>query len=145
MHGACIDHPLNKWFEFKIPKTTVDPNFIRNAIQETAFSQAKPNAKIVWLGKKPCIEHLTKSKKGNHWEIALLTFESKRESINIKVDKAQGIWLAEMLVKLSVHNLKAYSLVEVKEDYVATGLTDFELFWDNKPVNTLYKAGLLQL
>jgi hypothetical protein len=22
---------------------------------------------------------------------------------------------------------------------------DFELFWDNKPVNTLYKAGLLRL
>ena len=25
------------------------------------------------------------------------------------------------------------------------GFDDFELFWDNKPVNTLYKAGLLQL
>jgi hypothetical protein len=35
-------------------------------------------------------------------------------------------------------------LQEVKEDYEAAGFEDFELFWDNKPVNTLYKAGLLQ-
>jgi hypothetical protein len=33
----------------------------------------------------------------------------------------------------------------VKTDYEATGLDDFELFWDNKPVNTLYKLGLLHL
>ena len=32
-----------------------------------------------------------------------------------------------------------------KEDYEKSGLEDFELFWDNKPVNTLYKAGLLRL
>jgi hypothetical protein len=33
----------------------------------------------------------------------------------------------------------------VKADYENAGLEDFELFWDNKPVTTLYKAGLLQL
>jgi hypothetical protein len=31
------------------------------------------------------------------------------------------------------------------DSYNAAGLEDFELFWDNKPVNTLYKAGLLML
>ena len=34
---------------------------------------------------------------------------------------------------------------EVKESYEASGLDDFELFWDNKPVNTLYKVGLLKI
>ena len=28
---------------------------------------------------------------------------------------------------------------------VVEGLEDFELFWDNKPINTLYKFGLLEL
>ena len=32
-----------------------------------------------------------------------------------------------------------------KESYEAAGLEDFELFWDNKPVTTLYKAGLLRI
>lgn len=74
-----------------------------------------------------------------------LTFETKKETINIKVDKEQGIWLAAMLDKLDIHNVKTFTLQEVKDDYASAGLEDFELFWDNKPVNTLYKAGLLQL
>ena len=50
-----------------------------------------------------------------------------------------------MLESLSINTIKTYTLQEVKENYEAAGLNDFELFWDNKPVNTLYKAGLLQL
>jgi hypothetical protein len=97
------------------------------------------------LGNQPSVEIITKSKKGNQWEICSLSFETKKETIEIKTDKEQGIWLAAMLKKLSVDNSKTYSLQEVKEEYELAGLEDFELFWDNKPVNTLYKAGLLQL
>ena len=65
--------------------------------------------------------------------------------MDIKVDKEQGIWLAEMLQKVSVENAKTYTAQEVKDSYEAAGLEDFELFWDNKPVNGLYKVGLLRL
>ena len=34
---------------------------------------------------------------------------------------------------------------EVKENYESAGLEDFELFWDNKPVSSLNKTGLLRL
>jgi len=34
------------------------------------------------------------------------------------------------------------TLKEVKADYELAGLEHFELFWDNKPVNGLNKAGL---
>ena len=74
-----------------------------------------------------------------------LTFQAKKETINIKVDVQQGIWLAGMLDKLSVDNIKTWTWQEVKDDYETHGLEDFELFWDNKPVNTLYKTGLLRL
>jgi hypothetical protein len=36
-------------------------------------------------------------------------------------------------------------LVDIKADYSAAGLEDFDLFWDNKPINTLNKAGLLRI
>jgi hypothetical protein len=36
-----------------------------------------------------------------------------------------------------------FPLSKVKADYEAAGLEDFELFWDNKPMNTMRKAGLL--
>jgi radical SAM superfamily enzyme YgiQ (UPF0313 family) len=145
MHGACFDYPLHKWFDFKVPKTTVDPGFIRKALTEEEYTAAKPTAKIVWLGKPPILEHYTKSKKGNQWEMTALTFHGKKETLTINVDKQQGIWLSEILPRLSVNNITQLSWQEVKVSYEAAGLEDFELFWDNKPVSTLYKMGLLRL
>ncbi len=59
--------------------------------------------------------------------------------------KEQGIWLAEMLEQLSAQAAAPLTLKDVEASYTAAGLEDFELFWDNKPVNTLYRVGLLQL
>ena len=145
MHGACFDYPLQKWFDFKVPKTSIPPDYIAKAILEEEFGIVKPTAKVIWLGKQPAIESFTKSKKGSQWEMSSLTFQSKKESFNIKVNLEQGQWLFKILQQLSINNIKTYTLKEVKEDYEAAGLDDFELFWDNKPVNALYKIGLLQL
>ena len=77
--------------------------------------------------------------------MANLSFETKKETISISVDAAQGKWLHSLLPKLSIENIKQYALQEVKEDFENFGLEDFELFWDNKPMNTLYKVGLFHL
>ena len=74
-----------------------------------------------------------------------LSFITKKETQDIKVNKAQGEWLTSALPKLSIHNAKMLTVQELKESYEAAGLEDFELFWDNKPVNTLHKFGLLRL
>ena len=145
MHGACLDHPLSKWFEFKVPKTTVHPNFITNALMEEETGTVKPSSKVVYLGKQPSMELITKSKKGASWEMSSLTFQGKKEKVNISVQPHHGTWLTNILQQLSVANTstKTYTLQEVKDSYEAAGLDDFELFWDNKPVNGLHKLGLL--
>lgn len=145
MHGIGINEPLQKWFEFKVPKTKVAPDYIAQVLTEDLYSTAKPTTKIVWLGRQPAVEHFTKSKKGNSWEMASLTFQDKKEKYSISVGREQGDWLAAMLEKLSVNNSKTLTLQEVKDSYQAAGFEDFELFWDNKPVNTLHKVGLLKL
>ncbi|MEI8058830.1 MAG: B12-binding domain-containing radical SAM protein [Ferruginibacter sp.] len=145
MHGSCFDLPLHKWFEFKTPKTTVQPDYIAKLLTEEAYVSTNPNTKIVWLGNTPKVETFTKSKKGNQWEICSLSFETKKETFQIKVNHSEGMWLATIIEQLSIKNNKSYTLQEIKDNYEAAGLNDFELFWDNKPVNTLYKVGLLQL
>jgi hypothetical protein len=50
-----------------------------------------------------------------------------------------------MLEKLSISQPKTHTLKEVMDDYETAGLEDFELFWDNKPMNTMNKMGLLKL
>ncbi|MBZ0098755.1 MAG: radical SAM protein, partial [Taibaiella sp.] len=145
MHGACFDYPLHKWFDFKVPKTSIPPDFIFKALEEAEPGIAKPTSKVVWLGNQPAVELFIKNKKGEQYEKASLTFVNKQGVYNITVDKPQGLWLAAMLQQLSVHNAKPLTLQQVKDDYEAAGMEDFELFWDNKPVNTLYQQGLLVL
>ncbi|QEH43203.1 radical SAM protein [Chitinophaga sp. XS-30] len=145
MHGLCLEDPLQQWFDFKVPKTRVAPDFIVKSLEEDHYTSPKPTAKVIWLGKTPALETFVKSKKGQQWEMASLTFQTRRERHSISVSQQQGIWLAGILEKLSVYNPKTHTLQEVKESYDAAGLEDFELFWDNKPVNTLHRFGLLKL
>jgi hypothetical protein len=143
MHGVGLEEPLHKWFDMKVPRTSVDANFIIDALEAPELSNTQPTSKIIFTGNLPSIEIITKSKKGNHWELASLTFETKSNTVNIKIDKAQGIWLFDLL-----KNLKSTSFTtmqEVMDNYAKAELEDFELFWDNKPINQLYKVGLLKI
>ena len=144
MHGICFDYKLQDWFDFKIPKTNIHPDFIANVLETEDDFNIKPTAKIVWLGGKSLIEHFTKSKKGNSWEMMTLTFHDKKECFTIQTTKNEGEWLVEILQKISVSNSKIYTFQEIKTDF-ETQFQDFELFWYSKPVNTLREFGLLVL
>ncbi|SFC99633.1 B12-binding domain-containing radical SAM protein [Flavobacterium phragmitis] len=144
MHGICFDYELQEWFDFKIPKTKIHPDFIFNALEEQNDFNTKPNAKVVWLGGKPSAEIFKKSKKGRSWEMMSLTFHDKKESFDVQTSKAEGEWLISILSKISISNAKNFTFQEVKNDFESE-LEDFELFWYSKPVNTLREFGLLVL
>ena len=56
-----------------------------------------------------------------------------------------GAWLMQLLSKIHIDTSAGMPLAEIKADYAAAGLEGFDLFWDNKPINTLHKAGLLRI
>jgi len=145
MHGICFDYPLQDWFEFKIPKTTIPSDFIYNALEKESDFNTKPSAKIVWIGGKPTTEIFTKSKKGNSWEMMRMVFHDKRETFDITTEKEKGEWLLSIWNKLSVTADRKITFNEVKSDYENAGLEDFELFWYSKPINVLREFGLLIL
>jgi hypothetical protein len=144
MHSICLDHPLQKWFDFKVPKPSVANNVILNAINEASLNH-QPHSKVIWLGKMPKTEIVQKSKKGSKWEVMSFTFQTLQGPYSISIELDKGNWFLNILPKLSIHQQPHLSLQAVKADYEATGLEDFELFWDNKPINSIRKAGLLQV
>jgi hypothetical protein len=144
MHGICLDYDLQEWFDFTIPKTTIHPDFIFDALEEETNFRTKPNAKVVWLGGKPSVESFTKTKKGNSWELMSLTFHHKKETFTIQTSLKEGEWLITTLNVISVYNSKTTQLQELKADF-ETELEDFELFWYSKPMSSLKEFGLLVL
>ncbi len=144
MHGICLDYDLQDWFDFVIPKTTIAPNFIFEALEEETNFSFKSNAKVVWLGGKPSISQFTKTKKGNSWEMMQLTFHDKKETFVVQTNLKEGEWLVAALERISVANLKTTQLQELKSDF-ENQFEDFELFWFSKPIQTLKEFGLLVL
>jgi hypothetical protein len=144
MHGICFDYELQEWFDFKIPKTKIAPDYIISCLEKENNFQIKPSARIVWIGGKPSSESFTKSKKGQSWEMMKLTFHSKIETIEISLEKEKAIWLIELLDKISVTTTKALTFSQIKQDF-ETHFEDFELFWYSKPIKTLQNTGLLVL
>lgn len=144
MHGACFDLPLQKWFEFKIPKTTIAADYILKAVNEPEVV-ANNHSKVIWLGISPTTSIIQKSKKGNKWEEMSLRFHNNKLEIEISVEPEKGKWLLQMLPLLSISKSNGMSYSQIKENYVSAGLTGFELFWDNKPITSLYKVGLLSV
>jgi hypothetical protein len=145
MHNIGIDEPLQKWFEEKVPRTKIASDFIEKALLENELHSFKPNAKIVFLGNMPTAEYFTQSKKGYSREMAKLGFINKRNTQEIQILKSNADWLLSMLPQLGMQNEKQLTLQQIKESYEAAGLEDFELFWDNKPMNGLWQSGLLML
>ncbi len=146
MQGIGFELPLQEWFEFKVPRTKVPKNYIEMAVSEEDDYITRPSSKVVWLGKKPLVVY-SSSKKGelDRRTIATLSFHTKREEFSIKTNKNQGDWLVEILGLISPKNKKIYTFQEVQNHYENAGLKDFELFWYNKPVNSLGEHGLLIL
>ncbi len=145
MQGIGLDEPLQNWFEHKIPQTTIKANAIETIILEPEWSPKKAHAKIYFSGCVRSKEVIQKSKKGNKWEELLITLLHKTHQIQIQVAKEKGEWLCALLQDLCTNKWNGMTLSAIQTSYEQNGWDDFELFWDNKPVNTLYKAGLLTL
>jgi len=143
MHGTCYEFPLQKWFEFKIPKTSIAPNYIQTQLDGVEVSPS--NYKAIWIGLMPTATIVQRSKKGSKWEEMNLCFETNQNTISIHVAPQKGTWFIQLLEKIKVDTSLGMPLADIKADYLAAGLEDFDLFWDNKPINTLHKAGLLRI
>ena len=135
MHGVCFEFPLQEWFEFPIPKTTIPPDYIESSLSEQASLIPKPSSRVLWFGHEPDIK--TKGHK------AVLSFHSRLESFEISTEKLKGEWLIEKLKTLTV-NQKPVTFALLKTDFEKS-FEDFVLFWSSKPIQVLRDKGLLVL
>lgn len=144
MHGIAFDFPLEEWFDFKIPKTTIHSDFIYNCLESETNLNTKPTAKIVWLGNRPLVTEKTKTKKGTTYNQLQMKFHNRREEFSITTDRDKGLWLVDMLEKITPASEKQLSFTRIKNDF-ETQFENFELFWFSKPILSLRSRGLLVL
>jgi radical SAM superfamily enzyme YgiQ (UPF0313 family) len=141
MHGVGFDLPLNDWFDFNTPKTTIAPNYIENCLDVSNNFKTKPNAKVVWIGPLPSIENFVKTKRNNSWEMTRISIHNKNDYQELTLEKEQGIWLFEIIKKIKNNGVKFQTLKNAYE----SEFENFELFWYSKPIQKLRDHNLLVL
>ncbi len=140
MHGLCFDFPLQDWFDFKIPKTTIRRDFIAKCLQEPA--NIKSSARLIWIGGKPNIKEVVTDKKGQVRSFFQMTFHQKKGEFMISLEKDKAEWLIAFLERISMTNTSKLTLAQVKAEY-ETQMTDFDSFWNQKTMTKLRDHGLL--
>ena len=144
MHGIGFEIPMQDWFDFEIPETTIDPDFINNNLATETVFNTKPTAKIIWIGNTPLVSEFTKTKKGQSKQMLQLAFHTKTDCIELVLEKETGEWLLDTLETLIPTSEKQTSYKKLKTDF-EIHFDDFEIFWYSKPVQKIKELGLLVL
>jgi len=144
MHGIGFDSPIQDWFDFKVPDTTIDPDYISDSLATETIFNTKSTAKIVWLGNTPLVSEFTKTKRGQTRHLLQLAFHTKTDCIELVLEKETGEWFLDILETLTPTSQKQTSFKQLKTDF-ETHFDDFELFWYSKPVQNIKELGLLVL
>jgi hypothetical protein len=77
-----------------------------------------------------------------------MTFHEKTQTVEITLDKTKGLWLENLLQKISVYNPqsaeKPTNYAQVKADF-ENQFQDFEVFWLSRNMETLRELGLMAI
>lgn len=142
MHGINFEIPLQQWFDFKIPKTTIHPDYIHDCLLEEDLFTFKPNSKVIFSVKNATVDKYVKTKKQKSWFYSKITFHLKTNIVSIDLEQEKAEWLIQILEKNSFENTKLTTLGQLKIQYEEY-FEDFELFWFSKPVQQLKQNGII--
>lgn len=143
MHGMCFDWPLNEWFDFKVPRTSIQPNYIASCLQDELLPTYRSNQKVIWLGTYPYKEYFSKKKKGQMREMVNLVFYTKSDTLTVSLDQEEGDWFAAFIEELKGSSTQTKTYQDMKTSFEMTCTTDFELFWYSKSAQQLREIALL--
>ncbi|QRA42859.1 radical SAM protein [Chryseobacterium cucumeris] len=142
MHGVNFELPLQEWFDFKIPRTTIHPDYIHDCLLEDGQFQLKTNSKVVFLTKNVIAENRVKNKKKYSGTYTLLTFHLKTNIVKVELEQEKAEWLMNVLEENAVENSKKPTIQQLKNHF-EENFDDFELFWFSKPMQQLKENGVI--
>lgn len=142
MHGINFEIPLQEWFDFKIPRTHIDPDYIHDCLLEDEDFKFKSNAKIIFITKNVIAENRLKTKKKYIYPYTKITAHLKTNTVSIELEQEQAEWLINMFKEHSTENQKKVTLQQLKLDF-EENFENFELFWFSKPMQQLKDNGII--
>ncbi len=148
MQGVGFDEPLDSWFDFDVPDTTIEADFISNAIQDSGGQVFRPHDQLVWIGGEPIEMILTpiKAKKGEvPDQYAEIIVSDTLENYSLYFTKSLADWVVNLMEETNPESGQKYTLKQMRESYSNAGFGDGEAFEISDGFLILREKGLLVL
>ncbi|WP_316929131.1 hypothetical protein [Nitritalea halalkaliphila] len=144
MHGHGLDFPLSDWFDFKVPRTRVSPEFIYDALESEEDEVAiKPSTKVVYIG-HPFRLRTRALAKGRRQQV----YRAQLGSGQVELPASRELQaFVEQVLPLCAPGAgkKSLSWSSFQASCLAAGIQDFDAFTESEVWMGLLEAGLLLL
>jgi hypothetical protein len=136
MHSNCLDWPAHDWFDFKTPKTSIQPTLIQKYINDYQIADTdKLKYKLIWLGKMPDFNVTGKNTK--------VSINTTQGIITSKIDSLSAEFLAAKLNNQLANKMSLPTLEDFLSEYNLKCSFPKELLLFSDTWQTLRANGLL--
>jgi hypothetical protein len=144
MHGLGTDLPIKTWFDFKVPKASLQRDYIQQAVNEKPVADGEMiMSRIVWTENLPHFLQVDPAGKGNNAGKGNLVFYSRTETFTLSTTAELGAWLNSVLNRSSLRQSTFMTLDELKQEYEMQFSSAFKAFQQSREWKTLREKGLL--
>ena len=144
MHEVGFDMPLKDWFDFKVPRTTIHPDYILDCLEQEEYRPLKASGRILWMGQIGAVSHVEVTKRKASVQISKMTFHDLQTSYEIRIERDKAYWLLSILPSCSAQVNSPATVLSLKTSFEAQ-FDSFELFWNSNEIMDLRNTGLLLL
>lgn len=142
MHGIGFEEPLQSWFDFKVPRSIIGPDYIEDCLDTDADVPPKPTTRVLWLGGSAERRNHSRVKKGRSIERVILTFHDRKDHYELSFEPAKGEWLADCLGRIRPQSVEVATYASLKADFEGR-FGNFDAFWSSNEVMALREQGLV--
>lgn len=139
MHGVGFDFNLSEWFDFKVPKTTIQKDLILKYLEANSFQKTTSSKKIIWTGNKQIKLSNKNTKK------ATIQINNLNKTLTFTLPLKQAEWLTRILKESHYSNNSSYTYGDLENEFNDQELGYFLLFWNELTITELRENGLLML
>lgn len=134
MHGVCMDHPLQNWFDHEVPSTSHPPDLIESYLNKEMRRQLHPTHVLLWLHAAPSYDAASNT----------LCLTDKQEDILLSCSEEQGRFIASFFADMA-YGTQTKTYAQFKQAAEDQGWEDFSLFWYGALMENLKEKSLLVL
>lgn len=147
MQGVGFDEPLHTWFEFDVPETTIDSDYISNCIYEISEANIRPSDVMVWIG-GDAIELIIIPIKKNKGEktkqaYAEIIISGRTENFSLYFNQQTAEWVIDLLMNTAPETGNKFTIEKMKMSFENAGLGEFNDFLVSEGFALLREKGLL--